>query len=414
MVPSDGQVIEMNTQIIRHKMSTLKSRINNVYDDHSIAYSEEIISIFDRYNKLRVELFALNSELFSDLIERKAGVDEDSSWVSSESIALLRVDLDEIEKGLTIYDDSKVEEEREADSRYWSLRTKPANSTDWLKNTVPAVFALLKRLGQAQYFAEMLGEPCGYCNLPGGVSEWKVNQILNEELPHLSYPPTVGVNADQLFDHIEFFYRRVSKPVAFSSCWDSQECPQKFSAASGRIDFTKEINTIFIRFGALYRLSQGQVITAGSKIIEDTFNEPLLTDDEELNILIRRAVEAFRDRKDRRIEAAEVCCKAFEHLKHKYGKDAKAEALIRMLGENDEQFSKLNDFWSALTKLGHGAVRHSKPGAPSTNDPLLAEYLFLQYYTAIQFALKRINEKAGSDDIFSIDLEQLKTVPTLR
>ncbi len=395
----------MNTQIIRHKLSSLKSRINKLLDGNSIAHNNEVVSIFERYKNLRMELISIAPEIFGDLIEREPGLDEQKAWVSYESASILRVDLKEMEDGLLIFEESREEEQRQIDSRYWSLRTKPVSSTDWLKNSVPAIFALLKRLGNSQYFARDLGEACSYCCLPGRVSEEKVNEILNEQLPGLSYPPTKAINRDQFFDYIEFFYRHVSKPLSFSSCCDNQECPQEFSSASGRIDFTKEVNTILTRFGAPYRLAQGQIIMAGSKIIEGMLEEPLVTDDGELNLLIKRAVEAFRDRKDRRVEAAEVCCKAFEHLKHKYGKDAKAEVLIRILGENEEQFSKLSALWLTLTNLGHGTVRHSKPGAPSTNNPLLAEYLFLQYYSAIQFALKRLAEQGENEDIFGLQLD---------
>lgn len=398
----------MNISIIFHKLSSLKVRVQALISraDISIPYDEELRSVFERYNSLLNELQTLNANYFCDLVPREPKVDGDSGWVSCESVEILKLDIAEIERALELLELSEEEEQRATEIRFWSQRTNPAGAKDWLKHSAPALGAVIDRLKCSAYFAEQLGIPCSYCERPHTLSEPRVNQLLSEQLPGVKYPMEKAT-IDQLFDLIEFLYRYVSKATEWIRCYDDDRCPSGFSARAGRQEYTKEINAVLTRFGAPYRLTQGQIVRVGSKIIEEVLEEPITTDDQELNGLIRRAVEAFKDRKDRRVEAAEVCCKAFEHLKHKYGKDTKvsSETLIRNVVENTEQFNKLNAFWTALTNLGHGTVRHSKPDSPSTSDPILAEYLFLQYYTSIQFASKRLARNQSLDDIFGVSIE---------
>lgn len=385
----------METKLILHKLNSLRYRVEafNSTSGHLAPFNDEVRSIFDRYNSLREQLANLSSEYFSELVNREPLLDEEG-WVYSTSVKILQLDIVEIERGLELLEYSNRDEQRETEVRFWSYRNNIVGSKDWLKSTVPAVLAMIKRLSGACFFAEQFGETCQHCTRLFGFAEWRINQILAEQLPGLLYPPT-NITQDQLFDLIEFLNRFVSEPLEFTPCgWDDDECPSRFSAKGGREKYTKEINMILERFAAPFRFSQGQIVRVGSQVIEELLQEPIITPDAELNRLISSAIAAFRDKVDRRVQAAEVCCKAFEHMKHRYGKDTRSgsQNLIKKLVENDDQFEKFNAYWLALTNLGHTSLRHSKPGSPSTNDALLSEYLFIQYYSAIYFVHKQTAE----------------------
>ena len=398
---------KVKTAIVQHKLSSLHIRIQKLLDKtyRDVPYDQEAEDIFERYNKLLLSIKEEHSALFADLAPRKPIFMSGDHTIDKSSIEILKTDIFEFERGLQVIDHENDAERRSNDVRYWSQRTRAASSKGWLANTLPATFAVIRRLTGEFFFSENFGNDCYYCGFKGGLSELDVNQRLNEEIPGLIYPPKQA-NENELFDFVEFFYRYTSKPTEWSDCIDGGKCPRGYSSLSGREKFSTEINAVFVRFGAPFRLVRGQIVRANSEIVDRILEVPIVTDDADLNGLIKRAVDAFQDKNDKRIEAAEICCKAFEHLKHRFGGNAKksSEALIRQLVQNSEQFEKLNLYWSALTSLGHSAIRHSKPEVPSTSDPVLAEYLFVQYYTAILLASKKLEPVDELDQIFGLEL----------
>lgn len=398
----------MNSIVHRH-IEALKKRLAVLLEDsyEAIEHNEEVDSIFVRYNSLRDELVA-QSDIFKHLLKRQVKLHEGSSTVDRKSLLILQQDIAEAEEGLELLSYSDVSQTREREAKYWSQRTKPASSADWLKNSVHATLSLINRLKRSYYFAEFFGNHCSYCEGGYGLNCDRVNERLGEHIPGLTYPPQ-KVSADDLFDLIEFFYDHASLPTSWAACGgDDNRCPQSYSGMRGKARFANEVNIVFTRFGAPYRLAHGRIIRASSPVIEQLLEHPILTDDQKLNELITRAVQAFKDKSDRRVEAAEICCKAFEHFKKQYG-DSKtgAETLIRKVVPHQNLFDNLNMYWKALTTLGHEAVRHSKPEAPSISDPIFAEYLFLQYYSAIYFATRKT--ASTEDDVFSFNLDE--TIP---
>lgn len=381
----------MDLQVIQNRVLHLKSRVSALTKAYgSIENDEELASIFARYNAIREQLVQQRPEYFGDLIPRKPGISEEGSWVIPESVEILLRDIAEIESGLELLDSQSGDEQLAIDTQFWSRRTKPVQSDDWLELSRPVVLSVIARLIRGQFFAEKFGNTCYYCGRACGLDDAALNQSLSEYLPGSIWPPK-SPNMDQLFDLIEFFYRNGSEPIEWEAC-DTDRCPVRFSGSRGRSKFTAEMNDIFVRFGATYRLCQGRMSRVGSPVIETLFSDVIVSDDAELQQLIDRAVSAFRDRTDRRVEAAEIICKAFEHLKHKYGKDSKkgAEALIQLLVENEQQAEKMSALWLALTNTAHSFVRHSTPIAPSTSDVLLAEYIFIQFYSAIYLIHRKL------------------------
>ncbi len=396
---------------LKHRLASLKTRtsamLQTYYDHGSIPFDEEAKNIFERYNKLREELITVNSNIFGDLIARKPCLNKDGDRFDSVGFSNVLIDISEIEKGLELLETEVPEGIKESEKLFWSRRTNPTASKNWFQDLGPAFFALVSRLGRECCFAkDFPASECSWCSGAYGISEQSVTLRLKEHLPKLSYPMQ-SLDRDQLFDFIEFFYQHVSKPTRWDDC-DNDKCPKEFSKSAGQQYYSLEVNKLFVRFGAPFRLIQGEVTRTNSKLIEELLEEPLITDDVELNTLLTRAVRALRDKSDKRIEAAEICCKAFEHFKHRFGNNAKSSTsiMIKKLVDSDEQVQKLNEYWHALTNLGHGSIRHSKPDAPSTNDPHFAEYLFIQYYSAIQFGCKKLglsNEKP--EEFFGLNID---------
>lgn len=399
------------TATLQHRLLSLKTRLDalcEASDDYSsIDFDEEAKSIFDRYEKIRTELIALDTNIFGELVVRRPTMGTRDDTFERKSLTRIRADLVEIDRGLTLIEQENSDIDYRSEKMFWSRRTNPASALEWFKATGPAIVARIDRLGKEGYFVQDFSDNnCSYCEAPFGFSVDKVNSALKEHIPDLLYRLGGRFKETDIYDLVEFFYEHAVSPTDWQHCGDDK-CPSKYSRQDGRKYYTTEINKIFGRFGAPYRLVLGQVTRVTSPIVEKILDEPIVTEDIELNKQLTRAVAAFRDRTDKRIEAAEICCKAFEHFKCRYGANAKSstQAIIAELVSSEDQAEKLNVYWKALTDLGHAANRHSKPTSPSTSDSEFAEYLFLQYYTAIYFGCRKFErKKEGLDNALRDEL----------
>lgn len=392
------------TPTLQHRLLSLQTRVNimcDANDDYSVIdLDEEAKSIFSRYETIRLELISMDGTIFGELVPRIPLMGSRENTFQRKSLSLIQADLLEIERGLSLIDENYSENDHQKETVFWSRRTNSVAASDWFKDASSALLARIDRLGNDGCFVQDFSYTCcTYCEAPYGFSADKVNLALKEYIPGLKYPFGWHFTEDQVYDLIEFFYQHAVSISAWKDCAEDR-CATRYSKLVGRKHYSTEINKIFCRFGAPYRLIQGEVSRVNSQIVETILEEPIITTDLELNKLLARAVKAFRDRSDKRVEAAEICCKAFEHFKHRFGANTKTstQAIIAGLVDSDDQAEKLNLYWKALTDLGHAANRHSKPSSPSTSDSEFAEYLFLQYYTAIYFGCRKLERKEEDKD----------------
>jgi hypothetical protein len=194
-------------------------------------------------------------------------------------------------------------------------------------------------------------------------------------------------------DIVEFFFRFVSLPSKWDTDYSSGDeirYPVEFDTGKGRYEYTISVNAMFDRFRAPFRLSRGQVHRTTTEHLQQLLDDDLKSEDANLVSLVQRAIGAYKDpRTDRRVEAAECMCKAFEHIKSSQGPDIKssiANTLAKVPVAPDVR-TRLDEHLKGLTNLGHSAVRHSTQDSPSIDDKALSEYLFFTYLVTVRYLI---------------------------
>lgn len=124
------------------------------------------------------------------------------------------------------------------------------------------------------------------------------------------------------------------------------------------------------------------------------FETEIITDDEELNQLIKDAKNRFFNPKDKQI-ALEKLWDAFERLKTYFEKDKKksAKKLVSLLSK-DFDSELINSEFVALTKIGNDfKIRHHEVGKKAVINSHHIDYLFFRMLCLITLSLKCIEQE---------------------
>ncbi len=227
------------------------------------------------------------------------------------------------------------------------------------------------------------------------------NSIIREFIPGGNWPPTkTALSMDDVFDYVEFFHLHAAWPTKYEGCgWDDYECAVEFDEAEGKRRYELEVNTLFERFAAPFRLVNGRIGRALPSVIEHELAYKLDFNDSVLNDLVAKAIDAFSDRHDRRVEATMLISSALEHWKSSEHTDFKksTESLVNKLAKSDEQKKIINDSLLHLTGVTHKFIRHSRKEQPALQDPDFAECLFLVIFSVLAFGHKKYQDLSNCE-----------------
>lgn len=143
-----------------------------------------------------------------------------------------------------------------------------------------------------------------------------------------------------------------------------------------------------------------------SSVLEMNINIELLNDikpntnDNELNLLIKEAVDRFYDISDKQI-AIEKLWDAFERLKTHFSKDKKnsSSQLVKMISENFDLIL-INEEFNILTKIGNNyRIRHHEIDKKELTEQH-RNYFFFRMLSLIDLCLSFINKEEIEVDLF--------------
>ncbi len=393
----------MNKAIVTQKLTFLRERISRELATEAGRYllDQEILSFYEKYAVISTELREGSRVFFGDLIDRKPTRHEladRSEYIEPRDLQLLVSDIDEILRLLPFIAENSIGGIREDNGKLWSQRLKPARANGWQDEFFLAFKAVISRLSIQNYFAEHFGRSCDQCLRRNGLLESLLDERLKEHLP---LSPGWGVanrlGESQILDFVEFFGLFVSKAIKVEDCWNGEVCPAVFFRPEGIDDYDREVNVLFDRFGAPFRISNGVLYRSNSVLIDELFQELPISNDQRLNEMISKSVALYREpRTDRRIEAVDSLVKAWEYVKSSYGSDIKVsvENLLRDVVQDSGSRKIVDDLWQSGSKFIHLGIRHATKNSAVIEDPELAGYVFLVTYVSILFAISQTERQS--------------------
>jgi hypothetical protein len=290
--------------------------------------------------------------------------------------------------------------------RYFSEREFGARVAD-ADEVSPAawggVLALVRSYLGNQRFAKAFPEQCPD---PEKASEiigtdevalWQAARAWVPDLPERIWerdPPETPV----VMDFIEFLFDNVAdcRP-GWRHDFFHHDHLKNFNIADGQRQLRADVNGLFKRNRLAFALdSGGQIMRLGPPVLRDLLDVATFdTGDDELDGLLRRAVELFRSAAahDRR-DALEKLWDAYERLKSLKdpgNKKSSIEQLIGSTGLHSEFQTRLDADMGLLTKIGNDfRIRHAEVNKLPIETSGQVDYLFGRMFAVIWLLLQNL------------------------
>lgn len=165
-------------------------------------------------------------------------------------------------------------------------------------------------------------------------------------------------------------------------------------------EFTRKINSIFVKTGLQYRLKETGIIERivdNMPILEEFESQISLVPEEGLRDLLSEAIILFKtpNPKSHR-NSVEKLWDAFERLKTYYtefDKKKSADRIVNDIAKGNDSFRKLIDEeFFTLTRIGNGfRIRHHETNKAEITDLNYCDYLFSRCLALIALAIKYLN-----------------------
>lgn len=254
--------------------------------------------------------------------------------------------------------------------QFYSDRTRgPVLATHELipENTRNGLLGLIGRRIDSDWLAEEFPAMCGDGNGVAGTNNRALEVDVAALIPTVSWPLfSAEYDDEELFDLIEYFARRVSRPV--QGGWHSflRHYELSFKKREGQAEFRDEVNELLRRGGTVFALSADlQIQRVGSPELQALVRELRPNSgDSTLDELVEEGRALYLSRHEReRATAIEKLWDAFERLKTlepPHVKPASAEALLGHIADADMR-EIIRSEMRALTDFGNNfRIRHAE------------------------------------------------------
>ncbi|UOY01649.1 hypothetical protein [Blastococcus sp. PRF04-17] len=266
----------------------------------------------------------------------------------------------------------------------------------------PAYLYTLENLAERDYFAQQAPSQCS----DGHTYYWDeqaVRKALVRHVGPIAWPldpdNVAGIPDDEVLRYVTGFFQLVSRPT---DSWFHEFCrsshPTAFDTASGRYDYTVDVNALFGRFQTGLVLQNGRIKgTTGSFTLNRRLGDALpFGGDQHLEKLISSGLHEFQTSDPRRRwQGLRHLADAYERVKTLQvpeNKKASTAALIGAMSPEAALGEHLDGLLRQMTTLSNGlTIRHHEVGKVDiTEDPVLVDFLFYSYYNVLRFALQRL------------------------
>ncbi len=223
---------------------------------------------------------------------------------------------------------------------------------------------------------------------------WQAARAWVPELPKRLLNGTPETAA--VMDFIEFLFDHVADcELGWRHEYFHHHHLRSFDRAGGRARFRADVNLLLKRNSLAFELGvDGRIVRLGPPVVRERLNIARFdTGDEELDALLRRAVDLFRspDPPERR-DSLEKLWDAYERLKsieNPVNKQKSIELLIASAGLKPQFNKELDAEMRALTGIGNSfRIRHSEVNKVQLETSEQVDYLFARLFALIWLFLQ--------------------------